>query len=134
MADRVYQLACGKFVKGQIDLEGGANKLAVLFDSGYTPDTSLTGHEFLSDIPGGARLATTTLTACTVSVDGIFDADDATFTGVTGTITGIAIYKNTGTEASSPLLFLIESLSGTLTYSAATVTATWDPAGICKLG
>jgi hypothetical protein len=64
-------------------------------------------HEFLSDIPAIARVATSAnLTNKTVSAaDGTFDSDDPVFTAATGDQSeALALYIDTGTASTSRLI------------------------------
>ncbi|MBF0421888.1 MAG: hypothetical protein HQL73_02730 [Magnetococcales bacterium] len=72
----------------------------------------LTNKRWLSDIPSGARVATTTLTTCTAT-NGVLNADPAVFTAVAGASCELVIvYKDTGTESTSPLFILYDSIVG----------------------
>lgn len=81
----------------------------------------------LSDIPSGARIATATL-ANKTAIRGVADADDITFTGVTGdTYEAIVIYKDSGTEATSPLIVYFDNVQGLpATPSGGNVLIAWD--------
>jgi hypothetical protein len=60
---------------------------------------------------------------------GVFDADDVTVTGVSGTnvIGALVIYKDTGTAASSPLIAFLDSGTGlSITPNGGSVTVSWD--------
>jgi hypothetical protein len=133
MANRPYQRAGQKWATAGLQWATGTWK-ATLTSSAYSPNTSNTGHEFLDDVTAGGRLATSTFSGMSISGDGIADAADMTFSDVTGTVTGLVIYKYTGTESTSPLVVLFDDFAGTLTFSAATVTVTWDASGIFKIG
>jgi hypothetical protein len=63
-------------------------------------------HEFPSDIPSGARIATSgNLASKTFGNDGSFDSDDPTLSGVNGdTVEAIVLYIDTGTAGSSRLI------------------------------
>ena len=97
----------------QAAFSGGANTdlvtgdvKAVLVDTDdYTVD--LDNHDFLADIPAGARVATSANLASKTFTGGAFDAADFTFAGVTGdpsealvyyidTATGLPITPNGG--------------------------------------
>jgi hypothetical protein len=76
----------------------------------YAP--SLTADEFLADIVAGDRVAAAVALAAKTSTNGVADADNTTFPSVTTglTIRYLAIYKDTGVEATSPLIALIDSM------------------------
>lgn len=84
----------------------------VLCDSGYTYSAS---HDFLDDVPGGARLAVSGSLTGKTTTDGVADADDVTFPTVAAgdTVTSLIIYKHTGTDATSDLiLYMDETAAG----------------------
>lgn len=61
-------------------------------------------HDFLDDVPAGARVANVALSSITTT-DGVFDAADAVLTAVTGDQSEALIYyKDTGTESTSRLI------------------------------
>lgn len=76
---------------------------AILVDSAdYTYSAS---HQFLSDVPSGARVATSSALANKTYTNGVFDADDTTFSAVTGDQSeAIILYIDTGTEGTSRLV------------------------------
>lgn len=86
---------------------------AVLIDinagGGYT--VNLASDEFLSIIPLGARISTSANLANKTSTAGVADADDTSFPGtVAGTVCeAIALYKDTGAAATSPLIYYADS-------------------------
>jgi hypothetical protein len=90
---------------------GGANvnmltatlKLVLIDTGAYTYSAT---HEFLTDIPAGARLSTTgALTGKTVSDLGALDFDNTTFVSVTSTSAeGVVLFVDTGSAATSRLI------------------------------
>ncbi len=77
----------------------------------------ISGATFLSDIPGGGRVATSGNLASKTVVDGaiggVADSADFTFTAVTGDPSEAMVsYKDTGSAATSPLIELIVSATG----------------------
>jgi hypothetical protein len=100
---------------------------AILIDTAqYTPD--LATHDFLNDIPAGARVATVALAGKT-NVDGVMDANDATFSGLSTppTCEAVVIYKHTGTESTSALIAIFDTATGLPTPTNATaVTVEWS--------
>jgi hypothetical protein len=61
-------------------------------------------------------------------VDGVFDADDPTWVGLTGdAVYGAAIYKDTGVEATSQLIAYFDTITGVpFTPSGGDFTINWD--------
>ena len=112
---------------------GTADVRAILIDTGaYTVD--LASHDFLDDVPAGARIATVALTGESWS-GGVFDADDAVFTSVSGTtVEAVLLYIHTGVEGTSLLMAYIDTATGlVLTPNGGDVTASWNASGIFGL-
>ena len=109
MANAVYPLAKKALLDADIDLLTDTIKI-VLCDSGYTYSTA---HDNLDDITAGARVATSSALASKTTTGGAFDAADVTFTALTGdTVTSWVLYKDTGTESTSPLIAYFDTVSG----------------------
>ena len=113
MANKVYPKLKKGFLSGAaVDLLGSNVKVVLLDLADYVYDDA---HEFLSSIPAAARVATSpNLTAKTLSDLADFDSADPVLPGVTGDeLEAIAMYVDTGTEATSKLIFFQDSgLSG----------------------
>lgn len=112
---------------------------AVLIDTGqYTYSAT---HEFLSDVPSGARVATSAnLTGKTDADTGIVDADDVTFTALTGgggsaaIIEAVVLYIDTGNPATSRLLAYIDTAAGLpVTPTGGDHTIRWNASGIFRV-
>lgn len=111
MANKVYPKAIEAALKGAMpDLSSaGTNVKALLVDtSAYTYSNA---HEFLSDIPSGARIATSGNLAnksiATVNTDDVrFDADDYSITigASQPSVEALVYYVDTGNAATSRLL------------------------------
>lgn len=72
--------------------------------------TRVSGDLNLSDIAGGARIATSTNLSSKTVTDGVADAADVTFTSVSGAVSeALVIYKDTGTASTSRLIAFIAS-------------------------
>ena len=103
MANKLYPKSKKQFLQAGIDL-ASPNVRAILIDAGaYTYDDA---HDFLDDIPSGARIAVSgNLSNKAFGDNGSFDSDDPTFTGVSGaSIEAIVLYVHTGTESTSRLI------------------------------
>ena len=111
MANTLYDYCRQRFLEAQINWMTDTIKVILVSTSAYTPQTAV--HQYLADIPVSARIAgPVTLTAKATS-GGAADAADCTFTSVSGaTINAIVIYKDTGTEATSPLIAYIDTATG----------------------
>lgn len=103
------------------------NIKAVLVDTA-TYTVNLATHDYLSDIPSGERVATSGNLTSKTTTGGAFDAADVTFSSVTGdSIEAIVIYKDTGTDSTSPLIAYIDTATGLpITPSGVNITITWD--------
>lgn len=84
--------------------------------------------QFLSDIGAGARVFTTANLASKTVTGGVFDAADITVTGVSGaTVESVNVYKDTGTDTTSPLVAYFDTGTGfPFTPNGGDVTIQWD--------
>lgn len=133
MANELYEKARQKFGKGQLDLETQTIKVSLVDGADYTPN--LVTDEFFSIIPGAGVIATATLANKTVDATGKFDADDATFTAVSGDqFELLIIWRDTGVASTSPLIAKIDTGGGLpFTPTGGNITITWG-AYIFRLG
>ena len=135
MANALFDKARQRFLEGQFNWNTDTIK-AVLVDTG-TYTVNLSAHEFLSDIGTGARISTSGAFTGKATTGGAADANDVTFTSVTGaSIEAIVLYKDTGTDATSPLIAFIDTATGLpITPNGGDIIVTWDngPNKIFKL-
>jgi hypothetical protein len=135
MANALFDKARERYLTGALNWGTDTIK-AVLVDSG-TYTVNLTSHEFLSDIGTGARISTSGAFASKTTTGGAADAADVTFSSVTGaSIEAIVIYKDTGTDSTSPLIAYIDTATGLpITPNGGDIIVTWDngPNKIFKL-
>ena len=74
---------------------------------------SLSSHEFWPISQNGARVATSDNLTTKSTTSGIADADNVTFTAVTGDPSEtIVIYKDTTNASTSPLIAYIDTATG----------------------
>ena len=122
-----------------VDWDTDTIKVAVL-DSGHTPD--LDTHEFWSDVSAdevaaqGDYVAGGITLTCTASYDSANDRVklDASDLALTTTISGryLVVYKDTGTDTTSPLLGLYDN--GAADFGGGTsLDITWDATGVLRL-
>ena len=126
MANALYTKAKEAFLSGSINLSSDTIKAILVDSADYT--LNLATHDYLDDVPAAARVGSAvTLTSKSVT-GGVFDAADPTFTGVTGDqFEYIIIYKDTGTESTSPLIACIDSATGLpCTPNGGDITVQWD--------
>ena len=135
MANALFDKARQRFLEGQLVWTTDTYK-SVLVDTGtYTPN--LSAHEFLADIGAGARISTSGAFTGKSATGGAADAADVTHTTVTGaSVEAIVIFKDTGVEATSPLIAYIDTATGLpITPNGGDIIITWDngPNRIFKL-
>ncbi len=126
MANELYDTGRNAFLLGNIDWVADDIR-AILIDTGlYTVD--IANHDFLNDIPSGARESALQPLVNEAAVDGIADADDLTFPLITGaTVEALVIYKHTGTESTSQLIAYIDTAVGIpVTPNGGDIIILWD--------
>ena len=126
MADALYGLGRQKILEGSIAMLTDNIKVVLVDLADYT--LAIDTHDFLDDIPAGARVATSSNMASKTSTLGVFDAADITFSSVSGDVSeALVIYKDTGTASTSPLIAFIDSATGLpVTPNGGDITITWD--------
>lgn len=134
MANAWYPLYVEAVLTGaaNVDLTSGTIKATIIDADTHAYSAT---DQFFDDITGGAIISTTTLTSPTVSGKQ-FDADNATFTGVTGAESeALLIWKDTGTPSTSRLvLWLDTGVTGLpVTPGGGDILVTWG-AYIAALG
>ena len=126
MANAMYAKGLEAFLTGQINWENDAIK-AVLIDLNlYTPN--LNTHQFLSDVPAGARVAISPALTAKSALNGVADAADITFPTVSGAQSeAVALFKDTGSEVTSRLICLIDTATGLpVTPGGGDISLVWD--------
>lgn len=126
MANSLYGKAREKFAQAALNWDTSTIKVVLVDTGAYT--VSIDVHEFLSDIPSGARIATSPALTGKTSVLGECDADDVTVVAVSGTtIEAAVIYADTGTPATSALIAFIDTATGlVLTPNGGDVLIGWN--------
>lgn len=126
MANGLYDKGREKFLTASINWSSDTIKVYLIDSGAYT--VSLSTHEFLSDVAGGARIAGPVTLGSKTTTGGAADAADATFSAVSGTsIEAILIIKDTGVEASSPLIAWIDTATGLpITPNGGDIIVQWD--------
>lgn len=124
MSSVVYPKAKEALLQGQINMSSGTVK-AALIDTGTVAYSS--AHDFWNDI--SAAVVGTPVTLANKSfTNGVFDADDVTFTSVSGaSAEAIVIYIDTGTASTSALIAFIDTGTGLpVTPNGGNINVTWD--------
>jgi len=125
MASLLYPKGKQKLLSGSINMPSDTIK-AALVSTAYTPNSST--DEFHSTI--SAYILGTAQTLGTKDVTlGVFDAAGVTFSAVAAGSTAkyVAIYKDTGVSGTSPLIALVETISGfPLATNGGDIQIVWD--------
>jgi hypothetical protein len=127
-------------MNGGIDLDTDTIKV-MLVTSSYTPNQDT--DDFINDASanevsgtgytaGGQALANKAVTADNTDNEGVFDADDASWTSSTITARGAVLYKDTGTPSTSPVICYID-FGADKVSSGGTFTISWNAEGILNL-
>ena len=126
MANTLYDYCRQRFLEAQINWMTDTVKVILVSTSAYTPQTAV--HQYLADIPISARIAGPVTLTAKATTGGAADAADCTFTSVSGsTINAIVIVKDTGTEATSPLIAYIDTATGLpISPNGGDIIVTWD--------
>lgn len=132
MANLLYPTYKNLILQAGLNLSSLTIKCVLIDTGAYTYSAA---HDFLDDVPAGARIGTAQTLGSKTFTAGVFDAADATFTALTGaTCEAILIYNDTGVEATSNLIALIDTATGLpLTPSGATEIVQWHASGIFGL-
>lgn len=126
MANTLYDKGRQRFLEAQFNWLTDTIKVVMVDTGAYTPN--FTTHEFLSDIPSSSRITTPVTLTGKATNGGAADANDVTFPSVSGaSIEAIIIYKDTGTEGTSPLIAYIDTATGLpITPNGGDIIVTWD--------
>ena len=114
------------------NLSAGTVKVALIDTGTYTYSAA---HQFWTSASAASVGTPQTLTTKTFT-NGVFDADNSTFTAVSGaSVEALIIYIDTGTAGTSPLVAYIDtSVTGLpVTPNGGDITITWNASGIFAL-
>lgn len=124
MANRFFPKGKEKMLDGLIDWNTNTIK-ARLVKNTYTYDAA---HEFVSSVTAVTGTTDQTLTTPTIT-GGVFDADDVTFSAVPSgeTASAVVLYKFVTNDADSPVLALIDTITGfPKNTDGGNITVQWD--------
>lgn len=135
MANAIYPLYKQALLdaSSNVDLNDGDVRVILVDTNDYTYSAS---HDFLDDVPGGARVATSTALQNTTVTNGTFDADDIALSSVSGDQSeALIIYIHTGTEGTSRLVAYIDTgVTGLpITPNGGNINIAWNASGIFTL-
>ncbi|MGD2079966.1 MAG: hypothetical protein PVJ36_02395 [Nitrospirota bacterium] len=139
MADVIFNSFKKSLMDGSLDLANDTIKV-MLVTSGYTPDADL--HDFRDDVTnevsgtgytaGGAALSNKSVIQDNADDEGVFDADDVTWSNSTITARGAVVYKDTGAASTSPLICYID-FGADKSSEGADFTIQWNAEGILNV-
>lgn len=140
MANVIYNSFKRDIMNGSIDLDTDTIK-CMLVTSSYTADQD--AHTKRSDITnevtgtgyssGGATLANLSVSVDNTDNEGVFDADDVSWTSSTITARGAVLYKSRGGASSADELIAYVDFGSDITSTAGTFLITWSSEGILNL-
>lgn len=125
MANAAYTYAKSLILTAQLDFSTAPLYVALVDTGVYTFSAA---HQFASALAGAVVGTHQALTGLNVT-DGVFDADNVTFSAVTGpTIEAVVIYRYTGNLATSPLaLYWDSGVTGLpATPNGGDITVAWS--------
>lgn len=125
MSNALYDKGREAFLTGSINMSSDTIKAALVDTGTYT--VNLSSHQYYSSVSSAVVGTPATLANKTVAA-GVFDADDVTYSSVSGnSVEAIVIYKDTGTASTSPLIAYIDTATGLpVTPNGGNITVTWD--------
>jgi len=109
MANALYSKAKESFLNGSINMIANTITIALVDTGVYTYSAS---HQYRNEVSNSAVISSATLANKTIT-NGVFDADDATFSSVTGAnCEALLIFQDTGIQSTSRLIAYIDSATG----------------------
>ena len=124
MSNAIYPKAKETLLQAGINMSSATIKVALVDTGTYTYSAA---HQFLTSLTGVVGTAQTLGTK--TFTNGVFDAADVTFSGVTGaSAEALVIYRDTGSAATSDLIAYIDTGYTNLpvTPNGGDITITWD--------
>lgn len=120
MASTLYDKGRQGFLEGAIAWLTDTIASQLIDMAAYTPD--LVNHQFLSDIPSGARIGSAVTLTSKSSLAGVADAADVSHAGLISapSIEAVVIFQNTGNPSTSRLIALIDTATGLPVAAGAT--------------
>lgn len=133
MANVFYPEAKDAILSGSIDLLNDDIRVVLVDLADYTYNAA---HDFLDDVPVAARVSTSPALANKTVSAGVFDADDTTFSAVSGDVSeALIVYKHTGVDGTAQLIaFLDTGVTGLpVTPNGGDINVAWNASGILAL-
>lgn len=128
MASQLYPKGAAHMIGQATQVNFVSDTIKVLFYAGSYSSS----HEFVSDLTGGSIIARSgALSGKTVAL-GVFDANDITITAVSGSaFTHVILYKDSGADASSPLVAIFDVSS--FTPNGSDVNVVFNASGLFSI-
>lgn len=125
MANKFFDHGIEAFLEGSIAATSDTIKAALISSASYTPNYST--DQYYSVIASGAIIAAGVALSSKTGSAGTLSAANTVWTSVSGTAAAyIALYKDTGTASTSPLIGLIDTATGLpVTPNGGDITAAW---------
>ena len=140
MISYLYNAGKVALLKGQIDLTGGAIRVA-LVTSGYAGNKD--SHDFFNDVTnevsgtgytaGGKTLVSAAVNQDNTNERAVLTASDVVWPVATFTARGAVLYKGTGSAATSPLIAFID-FGEDRSVAGQDFSIVWHQDGILYLG
>jgi len=128
LASQLFPKGAGHLLGATTKVDLAADTIKILFYSG----TITTTWEFVSDLTGASIIARSGALSGKTTTNGVFDANDITLAAVSGSaFTHVILYKDTGVDASSPLVGVFDVSS--FTPSGADVNVVFNASGLFSI-
>ncbi len=128
MANSLYDLARQSFLSQNPALDWDSDTIKVMLIK--TAQSFSNAHQFVSDLTGANIVQRSGALASKTVTNGVADAADVTFSAVTaGSTVTLIVYKDTGSDATSPLIAWIDTgtnLTGGVATNGGDITVSWD--------
>lgn len=133
MANAIYPLWLAGLLQGAANSALTGTVTATLVDlADYTYSAA---HQYISDVPAAARVASETIGTKTYTA-GVFDGADTTFTAVTGDpCEALVVWIDTGVEGTSQLVAYFDTgVTGLpVTPNGGDISTLWNASGILRI-
>jgi hypothetical protein len=130
MSSALYANAKALLLAGSLDWLTDTYKVALVTTSGGgSYAVNLAADQYLSAIPGGAIVATSSALAGKATTGGAaLAATNTVFTALSGGVVGaLVVFKDTGVPSTSPLVAYIDTATGLpFTPTGSDLTIAWD--------
>lgn len=126
MANALYDFGRESFLGGDLDWDANDIRIILIDEADDTID--LANDQDLADRAVAARVAVSPSLTSKTKTAGVADAADVTFSTVTGDESeSIDCYYHTGTEATSTLIFNVDTATGLpVLPNGGDIVVTWD--------